>query len=32
MNKAFNNELEVVNAENADGARRFINWVQGIAA
>ena len=29
-NKAFNNELEVVCAENADCARRFVNWVQGI--
>ena len=32
MNKAFNNEYQVVKTENAEGARRFINWVQGIAA
>lgn len=31
MNKAFNNEYEVVKCENADCARRFINWSQGIA-
>lgn len=32
MNKAFNNELEVVYAENVDGARRFVNWFSGVAA
>ncbi len=32
MNKAFTNELELVGAENADGARRFINWIQGVAS
>ena len=32
INSAFRNELEVVGAENADCLRRFVNWVQGIAA
>lgn len=32
INSAFKNELEVVGAENADCLRRFVNWVQGIAA
>lgn len=31
MNKAFNKEYEVVKCENADCARRFVNWSQGIA-